>query len=223
MTGGCRPWAGKKLPCWSVLLAWVGRGCPDQPQNSARSILGRPASPRVVALVGPRCGGHREQKVEILAPVGQQDRMCKAGPAGEDVVGRSRAYRCGHDEGCSQNSQESRHTNHDEPTTPVASVAFQPTPARTSARRARRRARARRTPRSPHWCMACGGAGSPPGRRQTCAFAPRLRRADRTHLKATAAMRTHVVENVVDAGGAKRAFVRTDPRVRGTRRQVRIA
>jgi hypothetical protein len=58
---------------------------------------------------------------------------------------------------------------------------------------------------------------------ETGVWPPRSRWTDRPDLKAAAAIRAHVVENLLDAASAKRAFVRTDLRVGCFGRQIFVA
>ena len=52
---------------------------------------------------------------------------------------------------------------------------------------------------------------------------PVASRSDRPRAKATAAIRTHVFQNVFDAGAAEGAFKRADHRVRGIGRKSCVA
>src|SRR6202171_1457484 len=52
---------------------------------------------------------------------------------------------------------------------------------------------------------------------------PFLRRADRPRDKTAAAVRTHIVQLVLDAVRAERAFVRADARFHRSRRKILVA
>ena len=60
-------------------------------------------------------------------------------------------------------------------------------------------------------------------RAEIVAVFPVMLRADGTGTKTAGAIRTDIVQNVFHAGPAEGAFKRTDHRVRGIRRQRRVA